>query len=269
VYRFLLSRRWLGFAVFAVVVAGVCIRLGMWQFDRLDERRADNHRIEANLAVDPSPVTGVVSAGGSVDSGDEWRQVTATGHFDSSQQVILSQQTREVGPGVDVLTPLVLPEGVAVIVDRGWLAINSPSEVPTPPPAPTGPVKVTGWLRVDSDADSWATTPEDDGTVRAVDSGDLAGSLPYDVLPGWIAMTSQQPPAHDALAAPEAPDLGDGPHFFYGLQWWFFAALAVFGFGYLAYDERRKLRRPAAGGHDRTDGRAETAAVDAKGAPPS
>ena len=242
-YRFLLSRRWLGFAVFAVVVAGVCIRLGMWQFDRLDERRADNHRIEANLAVDPSPVTGVVSAGGSVDSGDEWRQVTATGHFDSSQQVILSQQTREVGPGVDVLAPLVLPEGVAVIVDRGWLAINSPSEVPTPPPAPTGPVKVTGWLRVDSDADSWATTPEDDGTVRAVDSGDLAGSLPYDVLPGWIAMTSQQPPAHDALAAPEAPDLGDGPHFFYGLQWWFFAGLALVGYCWFAWTEAHP-RRP-------------------------
>jgi cytochrome oxidase assembly protein ShyY1 len=44
----------------------------------------------------------------------------------------------------------------------------------------------------------------------------------------------------------ERPDLSNGPHFFYGLQWWFFAALAVFGFGYLAWDERKKLRGEAA-----------------------
>jgi hypothetical protein len=43
----------------------------------------------------------------------------------------------------------------------------------------------------------------------------------------------------------EQPDLGNGPHFFYGLQWWFFGLLAVFGFFYLAYDERKKLRAGA------------------------
>jgi cytochrome oxidase assembly protein ShyY1 len=250
VYRFLLTRRWLAFALLAIVVAGVCVRLGIWQFDRLDQRRADNHRIEANLAVDPSPVTGVVSLGGSVDSNDEWRRVTATGRFDPDQQVILSQQTRDVGPGVDVVTPLVLPEGVAVLVDRGWLAINSPSEVPKPPPAPTGTVEVTGWLRMNSDADSWATTPEDDGTIRAVDSTDLAGSLPYDVLPGWIVLTSQQPSAQDGLAAPEKPDLSDGPHFFYGLQWWFFAGLALVGYCWFAYTEAHPRSPEQAAGAD-------------------
>ena len=46
----------------------------------------------------------------------------------------------------------------------------------------------------------------------------------------------------------ELPDLGNGPHFFYGLQWWFFGLLAVFGFGYLAWDERRRMRRGQAPG---------------------
>ena len=35
------------------------------------------------------------------------------------------------------------------------------------------------------------------------------------------------------LEPAELPDLGNGPHFFYGLQWWFFGLLAIFGFGYL------------------------------------
>ena len=43
------------------------------------------------------------------------------------------------------------------------------------------------------------------------------------------------------LGAIELPDdKSEGPHFFYGLQWWFFGALAIFGFGYLAYDEWRR-----------------------------
>ena len=51
-----------------------------------------------------------------------------------------------------------------------------------------------------------------------------------------------------ALAPVELPELDNGPHFFYGLQWWFFGVLALFGFGYLAWDERRK--RPGAGERD-------------------
>ena len=37
--------------------------------------------------------------------------------------------------------------------------------------------------------------------------------------------------------------LNNGPHFFYGLQWWFFGLLALFGFGYLAWDEWRSQGR--------------------------
>ena len=50
------------------------------------------------------------------------------------------------------------------------------------------------------------------------------------------------PEAAEPLATAELPDLGNGPHFFYGLQWWFFGLLAVFGFCYLAYDEWRGPR---------------------------
>jgi cytochrome oxidase assembly protein ShyY1 len=247
VYRFLLSGRWLGFAALVVVVVGICIRLGMWQFDRLDDRRADNERIETNLAAEPAPVDSVVS-GGEVPETDEWRRVTASGHYDADHQVLLTQQTRDVGPGVDVVTPLVLASGDAVLVDRGWLATDGPADRPDPPAPPAGSVSVTGWLRLDSDADDWATMPDDDGSVRAVDSDRIAPTLPYAVVPGWIALVDQRPAADADLVAPEEPDLGDGPHFFYGLQWWFFAALAVVGYGWFAWVEahpRPDRQRPA------------------------
>ena len=44
--------------------------------------------------------------------------------------------------------------------------------------------------------------------------------------------------------------MDEGPHFFYGLQWWFFGALAIFGFGYLMYDEWRGPRQKKVGERD-------------------
>ena len=43
-FRFLLRPRWIGLTLFAVVVVGVCVRLGLWQLDRLDGRRDFNDR---------------------------------------------------------------------------------------------------------------------------------------------------------------------------------------------------------------------------------
>jgi len=52
-------------------------------------------------------------------------------------------------------------------------------------------------------------------------------------------MAESPAPAH-RLGATELPDdTSEGPHFFYGLQWWFFGLLAIFGFFYLLYDEWR------------------------------
>ena len=51
---------------------------------------------------------------------------------------------------------------------------------------------------------------------------------------------------------PSCPTSSNGPHFFYALQWWFFGLLALFGFGYLAWEEwrpaereRRRAQQPA------------------------
>ena len=64
---------------------------------------------------------------------------------------------------------------------------------------------------------------------------------------GFVELASETPGPAEPLTPAELPDLGEGPHFFYGLQWWFFGLLAVFGFCYLVYDEwrgRPGRRRP-------------------------
>ena len=246
---FLLSRRWIGFALFVVVLTGVCLRLGQWQMDRLDERRDDNEVISRHLAEDPVPLSTVLGPGDDVDDGSEWTRVRATGTYDIEHEVTVTFTTRDGAPGVDVVTPLVLTDGSAILVDRGWLATENNSERPENVPAPpSGDVTVTGWLRQNSGADDHAVEPVD-GQVRAISSDGMATSVPYDLLCGYLYLRSQEPPAATTLELEPRPELGQGPHFFYGLQWWFFAALALFGLFWFAraeLKERQIRREPAA-----------------------
>ena len=66
----MLSRRWLLFALAVVVLAAGAWWLGQWQFDRLEQRQADNAVVRANEEQAPVPVEQVLSPGGEVDEDD-------------------------------------------------------------------------------------------------------------------------------------------------------------------------------------------------------
>ena len=237
----MLSRRWLLFAVAVGLLAYGCWWLGGWQFDRLESRERSNAVTERNLAADPVPVEDVLAPGRPVSAQDEWRHVSAVGTYDDAASIVVRYQTRDGASGVDVVTPLRLSgSGDLLLVDRGWVATtNQGDSSPDVPAAPNGQVEITGWVRADATGDSTAVH---DRSARAVSSRAIGPTLDGDVLGGFVDLEAERPEPAEPLAVTETPDLGSGPHFFYGLQWWFFAALAVFGFGYLAYDERRKLR---------------------------
>jgi cytochrome oxidase assembly protein ShyY1 len=251
--RFLFSRRWLLFALTVVVLAWLAVLLGQWQFHRLDDRRAENRLVARNLDRPPVPVDTLMSVGAAPSPDDEWREVVAHGTWDDASTVVLKYQTRDGAAGVDVVTPLRTDEGAAVLVDRGWLATDNVGGTrPDLPAASTGPVTVVGWVR--TDATGGATNVSDLAT-RAISSKAIAKVLPYPLYGGFIDLHTERPAPATALDATELPDdSSEGPHFFYGLQWWFFGALAIFGFGYLAYDEWRRVR-------EKSDP-AEQAAVD-------
>jgi len=239
--RFLLSRRWILFAIAVGLLALLAFRLGEWQFHRLEDRAGTNRVTERNLAADPVPVDQVLAPGRPVAGEREWQRVTGTGSYAEDQTVVVRYQTREGQSGVDVVTPLLTESGPALLVDRGWLPTDNVGTTrPEVPPPPLGKVTVVGWVRADATGDS---AQVEDRSTRAVSSAEIAPTLPFPVYGGFVDLEDESPAAQSPLEKAEPPDLGEGPHFFYGLQWWFFAALAVFGFGYLAWDERRKAQR--------------------------
>ena len=246
--RFLMSRRWALFFIAIVLVAWATWLLGEWQFHRLADRKASNAIVERNEHIAPTEAADLLAPGRPVPPEHEWRLVTATGTYDTADTVIVRYRSRDGSSGNDVVVPLVSGDGPALLVDRGWMASDSrgvdPSDVPAPP---SGEVTVTGWLRLDATGDSTAVS---DHSTRAISSEEIGKALDREVYGGFVALKSEDPPPETPLAGPELPELDNGPHFFYGLQWWFFGVLAIFGFFYLAYDEWRRGRvsRPAGPG---------------------
>jgi cytochrome oxidase assembly protein ShyY1 len=242
--RFFLNRRWLLFAVAVALLAYACVWLGEWQFRRLHERKARNAVVSANLKAAPVPVGDVLSVTRPPSPQQEWRRVVASGHYVQSRTVVVRYQTRDATSGVEVVTPLRTDAGPAVLVDRGWMqTANSGSAVAHVPATPPGQVRVVGWVRVDATGDA-ATV--NDRSTRAISSATIAPTLPFPVYRGFVDAQTETPVPQHRLVKALTPDLGNGPHFFYGLQWWFFGGLAVFGFFYLGWDERRKKLQASA-----------------------
>jgi cytochrome oxidase assembly protein ShyY1 len=225
------------FFLAVILLAWVAWRLGEWQFHRLEDRKDRNAIVERNEKHAPVPVTDVMVPGTPLTAGDEWKRVTATGTYAVEDTVVVRYRTRDGAAGVDVVVPLELADGSSVLVDRGWFPTQNrgatPDDVPTPP---AGEVAVEGWVRLDATGDSTEVT---DQSTRSISSEQIGEALDREVLPGFIDLRSESPGPEVELEPVELPELDNGPHFFYGLQWWFFGLLAIFGFCYLVYDEAR------------------------------
>src|SRR5512142_1922655 len=115
----LLSRKWLLITALVVLAAAVCVRLGIWQLDRLKQRRAFNAQVLSVQAMAPLQLP---AQAGSVNlTSMRYRSVAATGTYDFVHQVAIRNQYNNSQVGYDLVTPLVMQNGEAVLVDRGWI----------------------------------------------------------------------------------------------------------------------------------------------------
>ena len=259
-WGFLLSRRWVLFAL-AVVALGGAARSGSATGSSTGSptARPTTPVVRANEDKDPAPVADVLASGRRRSrTTDEWRLVEATGTYAAEDTVVVRYRSRDGLSGIDVVVPLVTADGTALLVDRGWLEADPDgtdrSGIPDPP---AGEVTVTGWVRADGTGDSTVVT---DQSTRAISSTEIGEALGRDVYGGFVELRAEDGEPADGLEPVELPELDNGPHFFYGLQWWFFGVLAVFGFCYLAWDERRN------GPRGERKGRETASAVRAPGA---
>jgi cytochrome oxidase assembly protein ShyY1 len=244
--RFLLRPRWLAGLGLVVLVAAAFARLGIWQLHRLDERRAYEDLVAWRLAAAPVPLEEVLAAGADADL-IRYRRVTAEGTYDTAHEVILYGRTQGDRTGSHVLTPLILEDGTAVAVDRGWVPLEDDTPPLTDAAPPDGTVRVSGVLFPPEVASPPGSEPSPAGrtTFAKVDLGALAAEVPYRLAPAYLLLGSQDPAPGELPSVAPLPDPADAPpHLSYAIQWFTFATIAVVGFVVLV---RREYRRSIAG----------------------
>jgi surfeit locus 1 family protein len=230
-----------------LIIVTTCIRLGFWQLDRLHGRKDANAGIAAAQAAPPRPLP-VMLAGTADPTSLRFRPAVATGIYDPEHEVLLYGRSSVGGePGDQVLTPLRLPDGTGLVVDRGWIPIDQGVPVTGGGAAPTGTVTVAGVLFPPDAATVPTGTASPVERVTKVDLGQIGAQLPYPLLPIYLLLQTQRPPQQGALPEPPPlPSLTNGPHVSYAFQWFSFATIAIVG--YIVLLGRRRPRRDDGGG---------------------
>jgi surfeit locus 1 family protein len=210
-----------------LLVALVCIGLGFWQTDRLKQRRAAN----AIASAARTAPTLVLAA----DPGSRWsnRRVRVYGRFDHAHDIVLRGRAYRGVPGVHIVSPFVPRSGTtAVLVNRGFVPAPDATTVMA------DSLREPGTMWVEGLALPIGSGPGDSLHYRGLttwarlDREALGRALPYAIYPFYL----QQLPDSALPRFPrriEPPALDDGPHLFYAIQWFGFAAIAI-GFGIVA-----------------------------------
>ncbi len=221
------------FGVLTVLAAGVCIRLGIWQLDRLTQRRAQNAIV---LARGTMPVVSVSLLQGVDTTDSHWRRVHIRGVADYAGEVVHATRSQAGSPGVHLLTPVRPLDGAwgdtAVLVLRGFVY------------SPDGRTFDRDQAReedtLDLDALVLAFPAHTPGrvqmqtatrAVRLLDRDTIAALTGHPLAPFLLLAlgdTAMYDIAKAARVPPPSPS--EGPHQSYAMQWFGFALVFLVGF---------------------------------------
>ena len=260
---FLLRPSWLVLAVVVLAFAYLCFTvLAPWQLGKNTTTSRANKQLEQALTAEPVPVTALLPHQDSSAPEQQWRPVTATGHYLSEAQVLVRLRVIEGVPAFEVLTPFAVDGGPTVLVNRGYVRTDDGgSRLPEIPPPPDAQITITARLR-DSQAAIPGKNPFTENGFRqvySINTEQVASLTKVPLTGSYLQLVADQPGGLGLIALPRRDA---GPFLSYGIQWIAFGILAPIGLGYFAFAELRARRAEKADnepGSDTADG-AEPAA---------
>jgi surfeit locus 1 family protein len=244
--RKMFQRKWLLTTLLVLVGTAVCIRLGIWQLDRLEQRRAFNAQYEAARAQPALVLPGALPP----DIQEmEWRSIEVTGEYDFANQVAIRNQYYGNQYGYHLFTPLRFDD-TAILVDRGWIPAEG-NETPSDWRRYDEPgiVRVIGQIRLGQAKPAIGGVadqlPADGSRLAIWNNADLARishQMPYSVLPVFLQPATDPNDTDPPIPAQPEIELTEGPHFGYALQWFTFAAILFFGYPFFLQKQESALK---------------------------
>jgi len=221
----------------ALLLIAACLFAAHWQFSRGSNQSANNKIIAANLDLPSLAIENVADLD---PVANQWRKITLQGKFSQTNQELVRNRYFEGKFGFEVLTLFTANNGENFWVDRGWVAAGpNAATPPTVEPVVIGNIEITARIRSENLSrqlqGSFFVTratnekPESIAKLQGIDANsyylDLLGSPDGKIKP---------------LTDIELPELSNGPHYAYGIQWLAFALLALIG-RFLIFRETKRL----------------------------
>ena len=208
----------------ALVLVLLCLWAAQWQYQRGVDRHARNTLIQEQSQL---PAIDINDLGANIQE-FEWRQISLQGSFDDSNQILLRNRYNDGVYGFEQLT-LFLFDGKKIWVDRGWIKAGSDATIPPKlQPTQEQQVNITGRLRLDSSLPQgkfFAVT--NDANRNLVSQLDARKGVQTEEF--YVDLISSSDTTMNPDVPVELPELSDGPHMAYALQWVFFAGLVIYG----------------------------------------
>ena len=222
--RRLLRPSWIISHIFVVALLVSTVNLGFWQLRRFDERKANNAQIMETTGRESVAVNNL-----SIDRLDKthsYTPATARGTFDEDRQVYLINRSRDGVPGVEVINSFTLETDPVsyVAVNRGYLPRKVFNEGESEIWKPSSKVlEIEGFIMI----------PFLDGKLQ----GDEINRIDIDLLSDeWgvsllpIYLQQNQQTSNDWPVQMKPPELTEGSHLSYAVQWFIFTLIGLVGY---------------------------------------
>ena len=232
----LLTPKWILTTLLVLAALAVLARLGIWQLDRLELRRAFNAHYSEVMDMPPLEIS---TASAEDLSAMEYRAATVTGVYDYEHQIALRNRYHDNVYGYHLLTPLILSDGSAILVERGWIPASG-NETPADwrKYDQPGQITLSGILRLGQEPEMGGVPDPElaEGQTRLefwnnVNLARIQSQIPTPLLPVFFQPdydpADSQPPI--IPARPEI-EISEGPHFGYAIQWFTFAVMLALGY---------------------------------------
>lgn len=237
-----LTPRWVIAHLAVAMIAILFINLGFWQLRRLGERRLENAVAASRYQEAPQRLEDLLATSGNDIESLRYRRVTAQGVYSTQEEVLTRNQIYQEQAGFHVIDPLVLNDGTAVLVNRGWVPLELDQPPIRPALPPLGTVSIEGWINTSQVRPSFGPIDPAGAELdvfNRVDIHRIQAQIEEELVPVYIVLERADPERLPvALSTPVFTD--QGSHLAYAIQWFGFTLIGLVGYGFLIRRSRSR-----------------------------
>jgi surfeit locus 1 family protein len=243
--RRLLTPRWIVVHLGVLALVILMSYLAFWQLSRLDQKKSFNATLTAHSTAPVLKVEDIVST--DIEA-IEWRRVELGGSYLTDKIVTVINRSQNGAAGYDVLVPFRTTTNQTFLVNKGFMQLSMPL-----PTLRTTPLTVLGYIRDTQSRGTLGAIDSTDAAVREFQRFDIpliSERLGVDTPPLFVQLRNELPAPTEQWPAPVSlPELNEGTHLSYAVQWFFFALTALVAWVFVVRRKMREVTETSAPSH--------------------